>query len=142
MKSVRLFVVALMLVGLSAIALPAFSQEMTPKQQAAQVAVQLGWLTYQAHAIKEAQTPADTQIENVMGEAMSEYAEKVNQMTLADLSNGKFPAFNPTHLKKVTKAFLANQKEFSDSEIDMSAAEELTAALLQQLILSAAMMQQ
>ena len=140
MKLIRLLVATFVMAGLSITALPASAQQqLNTKQQAAQVAVQLGYLTYQGHVIKEMRTANDTEIEQALEEAMTEYADKMNKMTLEDLSAGKMPAFNPAHAKRMTKAFLAAQTLFSESEVDMNAAQETTSALMQQLILAAAM---
>ena len=139
MKLVRLVVAMLVIAGLSCTALPACAQQLDTKQQAAQVAVQLGYLTYQAHVIKEMRTANDNQIEEAMEAAMTQYAEKLNKMTLEDFAAGKFPPVEPTHVRKITKAFLANQTQFAESEIDMSAAEEMTSSLIQQLIVAMSM---
>ena len=136
MKHIRITLALLTIVGLLSFATPARAQEPTTKQAAAVVAVNLGYLTYQAHAIKEISTAADQDIENVLEQIMTSYSEKLNNVTLGDLNSGKLPELDSASTRKLAQAFIANQKEFSVSDIDMSAAQEAAAALLQQLIMS------
>ena len=140
MKHIRITMAVFITLGIMMFAAPTIrAQEPTTKQAAAMVAVNLGYFTYQAHMIKEMRTAQDTDLENALQQAMEAYSNKLDNVTVADLKNGNLPEFDVANVRKVTTAFIANQKEFSTAEIDMATAQEATSMLLQQLAMSALM---
>lgn len=143
MKKARLAVLMLVTLSFTLLSSAVFAQNNTlKKKEAAQIAVQLGYLNYQAHTLKNALTDNDNQIKKLSADIVTDYTTQMKaylQKSMGDLMSGKgAPQPKQDLLKKLAEALLKNQNEFTVDQVDEAISEQTTLALLSSQLTEAA----
>ena len=147
MKKARLAVLMLVTLSFTLLSSAVFAQNNTSKKkEAAQIAVQLGYLNYHAHTLKNALTDNDNQIKKLSADIVTDYTtqmkaylQKASQMSMGDLMSGKgAPQPKQDLLKKLAEALLKNQNEFTVDQVDEAISEQTTLSLLSSQLTEAA----